>query len=124
MSAGSEIPSLSAQSGDPLLGFRKGGLVPGLGLPQLREPILPPGQLLLGGPGLADQRLGLVGCAPAYTWDRVKTWVSSTRSLLISCTLSRMSRKFRSVSMRVRSTPDRIWLITFWRGMAPGCSWT
>lgn len=35
-----------------------------------------------------------------------------------------MSRKFRSVSTRVRSTPDMIWLMTFWRGVAPGRSWS
>jgi hypothetical protein len=50
----------------------------------------------------------------------VKTWVGSTASELISWTLSMTSRKLRSVSMRVRSTPDMISLMTLCRGAAPG----
>ena len=60
--------------------------------------------------------------SPSYTWERVNTWVGSTASALISCTLSRMSRRLRSVSMRVRSTPDMISLTTRWRGVGSGRS--
>jgi hypothetical protein len=38
--------------------------------------------------------------------------------------LSTTSRKFLSVSIRVFSTPDMISLITFWRGLAPGLSFS
>ena len=42
--------------------------------------------------------------------------------LLRSWTRSRTSRKFFSVSIRVRSTPDMISLMTFCRDVAPGLS--
>ena len=42
--------------------------------------------------------------------------------LLIAWTRSRTSRRFLSVSIRTRSTPERISLMTFWRGAAPARS--
>jgi hypothetical protein len=50
----------------------------------------------------------------------VSLTLGSTVSALISFTRSSTSRKFRSVSIRTRSTPDMISLITFCRALAFG----
>ena len=42
--------------------------------------------------------------------------VGSTASVVSRSTLSSTSKKLRSVSMRTRSTPVMISLMTFWRG--------